>query len=47
MLFGVSPRDPLTIGAVIGTLLSVSALAAYIPARRALRISAMDALRHD
>jgi predicted permease len=47
MLFGVSPRDPLTIGVVIGTLLSVSALAAYIPARRALRISAMDALRHD
>jgi predicted permease len=47
MLFGVSPHDPLTVGLVVVALLLVSATAAYLPARRALRISAMDALRHE
>ena len=47
MLFGVSPQDPLTIGVVVAALLLVATVAAYLPARRALRISAMDALRHE
>jgi ABC-type antimicrobial peptide transport system permease subunit len=46
-LFRVSPYDPVTLGAVVAGLLAVSALAAYVPARRALRISAMEALRHE
>jgi predicted permease len=47
MLFGVAPHDPLTLSAVVVTLAVVAAMAAYLPARRALRISAMDALRHE
>jgi putative ABC transport system permease protein len=47
MLFGVSDHDPLTIVMVVGTLVGVSAAAAYVPARRALRVDPMDALRHE
>jgi putative ABC transport system permease protein len=47
MLFGVSPHDPLTVAMVIAALVLVSGVAAYLPVRRALRISAMDALRHE
>ncbi len=47
LLYGVSPRDPLTIGAVALTLLSVSALANYLPARRAARVDPLAALRQD
>ncbi|MEW5916039.1 MAG: ADOP family duplicated permease [Gemmatimonadota bacterium] len=38
MLFGVSSSDPLTIGAVVGVLLCVAALASMIPARRAVSV---------
>jgi putative ABC transport system permease protein len=47
LLYGVSPRDPLTIGAVAFTLLIVSALANYLPARRAARVDPLTALRQD
>jgi predicted permease len=47
LLYGVSARDPITIGAVAGTLLLVSALANYIPARRASRVDPLLALRQD
>jgi putative ABC transport system permease protein len=47
MLFGVRPVDPLTFGAV-ALLLSLLALAAcYAPARRAMLIDPMAALRHE
>jgi len=47
MLFGVTPADPATYAAVTAAGLTVSALASYIPARRATRIDPVEALRHE
>ncbi len=44
-LYGVSPTDPLTFGAVALVLLGVSVTACYIPARRALRVDPRVALK--
>jgi predicted permease len=47
LLFDVSPRDPLTFAAVAGLLIVVALLASYIPARRAMLIDPIVALRHE
>ena len=47
LLFGVSPRDPLTFVIVPGALLVVALLACWIPARRAMRVEPVIALRGD
>ena len=47
MLFGVTPYDPVTLAAVTVALLTVGAFAGYIPARRAMRVDPMVALRHE
>jgi macrolide transport system ATP-binding/permease protein len=47
MLYGVTARDPLTFTAVIILLASVALAACWIPARRAMRVDPMVALRHE
>ena len=45
LLFGVAPRDTMTLSAAAGVLLIVTAIACLIPARRATRVDPVTALR--
>jgi putative ABC transport system permease protein len=45
LLFGVTPSDPLAIGSAAALLIGVAFAACYFPARRAMKIEPVVALR--
>ena len=47
VLYGLSANDPLTIAAGVALIAVVSALAGYLPARRAANVDPMEALRQQ
>lgn len=47
LLFGISPRDPLTLIVVPAVLILVAAFASYFPARRAAAVDPANTLRAD
>jgi hypothetical protein len=44
MLFGISPFDPVTFGAMAAALPAVAAPASFVPARRAMKADPMVTL---
>jgi len=47
LLFGVDGTDPLTFAAMAALLLTVALAASYIPARKAIKLNPIAALRHE
>jgi ABC-type antimicrobial peptide transport system permease subunit len=47
LLFEVSPTDPITYGGVALCVIVATLLACYIPARRAIKVDPLIALRYE
>ena len=47
LLHDVQPADPIALASVAALLATAGLIAAYLPARRATRVSALDALRSE
>jgi ABC-type antimicrobial peptide transport system permease subunit len=47
LLYGVGPRDPVIFVVTTLALLAIAMLACWLPARRAARLSPLEALRTD
>jgi predicted permease len=47
LLYGLAPTDAITIATATAVMIGVSALAGFLPARRASRVDPMVALRYD
>jgi len=47
LLYGLKPRDPLTLVTAIVTLSAVAALASFLPAYRASKLDPLEALRYE
>ena len=47
ILYGVEPSDPVTLGIVFLMMLAIASVACWIPARRAIRINPVTALRQE
>ncbi len=47
VLYGITPFDPLAWGLALSAMLAAAALANFVPARRAMRVDPMSALRTE
>jgi ABC-type antimicrobial peptide transport system permease subunit len=47
MLFGIGPRDPMSLSIVATLLATIAILATWLPARRAAHVDPVQALRAD
>jgi ABC-type antimicrobial peptide transport system permease subunit len=46
-LFGLSPFDPVTIALSVVGIVTVAIISGYFPARRAIKVHPITALRYD
>jgi putative ABC transport system permease protein len=47
LLFGISATDPITLASVAGFFMLIAFFACYLPARHAMKVDPMVALRYE